>query len=262
MYNVLEKLRANEPLTEKEQAHPRPGPRLRPAPTPRRPRRRRLRRLRLARHPHRRRNPRTPRRPQRRARQRRSLRPHPLAPPRIPKPRRHPIPANVARPCPRPERGHRQPCKAPQPAQRQTSPGPKPSPTASKPSPTSSPNPPNPSPPTTIAARFNNARRSAIAEILETLCTMGHAHRGKSKGNVPALAIYVSRIARPHTLRLTNFLTQFPKPSAHTALQRGPSAPRRSATNCQKQAVSPPMTIPLNDNKAKHPSLRMQMITW
>ena len=33
-----------------------------------------------------------------------------------------------------------------------------------------------------IAARFTNARRTAVTEILETLCTMGHAHRGKAKG--------------------------------------------------------------------------------
>jgi hypothetical protein len=32
-----------------------------------------------------------------------------------------------------------------------------------------------------IAARFTNARRAAVAEILETLCTMGHGHRGKTK---------------------------------------------------------------------------------
>jgi hypothetical protein len=33
-----------------------------------------------------------------------------------------------------------------------------------------------------VAARFTNARRAAVVEILETLCTMGHAHRGKTKG--------------------------------------------------------------------------------
>ena len=33
-----------------------------------------------------------------------------------------------------------------------------------------------------IASRFTNARRAAVTEILETLCTMGHAHRGKTKG--------------------------------------------------------------------------------
>ena len=33
-----------------------------------------------------------------------------------------------------------------------------------------------------VAARFTNARRAAVAEILETLCTMGHAHRGRAKG--------------------------------------------------------------------------------
>jgi len=33
-----------------------------------------------------------------------------------------------------------------------------------------------------VATNFTNARRTAVAEILETLCTMGHAHRGKAKG--------------------------------------------------------------------------------
>jgi hypothetical protein len=33
-----------------------------------------------------------------------------------------------------------------------------------------------------IAACFLNARRANVEEILETLCTMGQAHRGKSKG--------------------------------------------------------------------------------
>jgi hypothetical protein len=36
--------------------------------------------------------------------------------------------------------------------------------------------------PADIAARFSRARPADIAEILETLCTMGHAHRGKPKG--------------------------------------------------------------------------------
>jgi hypothetical protein len=36
--------------------------------------------------------------------------------------------------------------------------------------------------PDAVAARFTNARRAAVAEILETLTTMGHAHRGKTKG--------------------------------------------------------------------------------
>ncbi len=34
-----------------------------------------------------------------------------------------------------------------------------------------------------VASRFSGARRTAVAEILETLVTMGHAHRGKSKGS-------------------------------------------------------------------------------
>jgi hypothetical protein len=33
-----------------------------------------------------------------------------------------------------------------------------------------------------VAAQFFNARRAAVTEILETLCTMGHAHRGKLNG--------------------------------------------------------------------------------
>ena len=36
--------------------------------------------------------------------------------------------------------------------------------------------------PDTIAARFTNARRAAVAEILETLVTMGRAHRGSVRG--------------------------------------------------------------------------------
>jgi hypothetical protein len=36
--------------------------------------------------------------------------------------------------------------------------------------------------PADLAARFSRARPGDIAEILETLCTMGHAHRGKPKG--------------------------------------------------------------------------------
>ena len=34
----------------------------------------------------------------------------------------------------------------------------------------------------TMAKRFTRANPADIAEILETLCTMGHAHRGKTKG--------------------------------------------------------------------------------
>jgi hypothetical protein len=33
-----------------------------------------------------------------------------------------------------------------------------------------------------IAAHFRHARRSAIAEILKTLATMGQAHRGTAEG--------------------------------------------------------------------------------
>jgi predicted transcriptional regulator len=33
-----------------------------------------------------------------------------------------------------------------------------------------------------IAARFLNARRANVEEILETLCAMGQAHQSKSKG--------------------------------------------------------------------------------
>ncbi len=33
-----------------------------------------------------------------------------------------------------------------------------------------------------VASRFTGARRTAVAGILETLVTMGHAHRGKTKG--------------------------------------------------------------------------------
>jgi len=36
--------------------------------------------------------------------------------------------------------------------------------------------------PETMAKRFTRAKPADIAEILETLCTMGHAHRGKAKG--------------------------------------------------------------------------------
>jgi hypothetical protein len=34
----------------------------------------------------------------------------------------------------------------------------------------------------TMAKRFTRAKPADVAEILETLCTMGHAHRGKAKG--------------------------------------------------------------------------------
>ena len=34
----------------------------------------------------------------------------------------------------------------------------------------------------TMAKRFTRANPADIAEILETLCTMGHAHRGKADG--------------------------------------------------------------------------------
>lgn len=33
-----------------------------------------------------------------------------------------------------------------------------------------------------VADRFQRARPVEAAEILETLCTMGHAHKGKQKG--------------------------------------------------------------------------------
>ena len=33
-----------------------------------------------------------------------------------------------------------------------------------------------------LAAHFKNARRQAVEEILETLCTMGQAHRGQTQG--------------------------------------------------------------------------------
>jgi len=36
--------------------------------------------------------------------------------------------------------------------------------------------------PETMAKRFTRAKPADIAEILETLCTMGHAHRGKTNG--------------------------------------------------------------------------------
>lgn len=32
-----------------------------------------------------------------------------------------------------------------------------------------------------IAERFTNARRAGVAEILETLCAMGRAHRGNGE---------------------------------------------------------------------------------
>jgi hypothetical protein len=37
--------------------------------------------------------------------------------------------------------------------------------------------------PETLAQRFKRADPATVAEILETLCTMGHAHRGKEKGS-------------------------------------------------------------------------------
>ncbi|HSU56010.1 MAG TPA: hypothetical protein VLT36_18280 [Candidatus Dormibacteraeota bacterium] len=36
--------------------------------------------------------------------------------------------------------------------------------------------------PETIAKRFARAKPADISEILETLCTMGHAHKGTPKG--------------------------------------------------------------------------------
>jgi hypothetical protein len=36
--------------------------------------------------------------------------------------------------------------------------------------------------PETMAKRFTRAKPADISEILETLCAMGHAHRGKTKG--------------------------------------------------------------------------------
>jgi hydroxyethylthiazole kinase-like sugar kinase family protein len=38
--------------------------------------------------------------------------------------------------------------------------------------------------PDAVAARFTNARRAAVAEILETLVTLGHAHRGNTKKTI------------------------------------------------------------------------------
>jgi hypothetical protein len=36
--------------------------------------------------------------------------------------------------------------------------------------------------PEVLAKRFSRAKPADISEILETLCTMGHAHKGKVKG--------------------------------------------------------------------------------
>jgi hypothetical protein len=36
--------------------------------------------------------------------------------------------------------------------------------------------------PETIAKRFTRAKPGDVSEILETLCAMGHAHRGRAKG--------------------------------------------------------------------------------
>jgi hypothetical protein len=37
-------------------------------------------------------------------------------------------------------------------------------------------------PPESMAKRFTRAKPEDISEILETLCTMGHAHKGKTTG--------------------------------------------------------------------------------
>jgi hypothetical protein len=36
--------------------------------------------------------------------------------------------------------------------------------------------------PETLAKRFARAKPADVSEILETLCTTGHAHRGKMQG--------------------------------------------------------------------------------
>ena len=68
------------------------------------------------------------------------------------------------------------------PGRTASSPGPRPCPSGSKPSARPSPPPGPRSRPPTSRARFSRAKPADIAEILETLCTMGHAHRGKPKG--------------------------------------------------------------------------------
>ena len=40
----------------------------------------------------------------------------------------------------------------------------------------------DPVPPETLAQRFKRADPATVAEILETLCTMGHAHHGNLAG--------------------------------------------------------------------------------